>query len=134
MDFAKIFRSFVTFQTALSHYKKYEIYFRSRLLPFDEFYGLWFPDKDSDSAKARESNWMNLNGREIVIVHIGFVFWLCPFLRVRIGVENQAYKLFNFWTLFQSWRVVRKHFSKQYATKCVQFWTILLLISIRRVL
>ena len=38
----------------------------------DEFFGLWFPDKVSESTKARESNQMNLDTRDIVLVHVGF--------------------------------------------------------------
>ena len=41
------------------------------LLPFDEFDGLWFPDKNSKSTKAREKKIMNLNARDIVVEHIG---------------------------------------------------------------
>ena len=39
------------------------------------FYRLWFPEKDSESAKARETKKMNLNARNIVVVHISFRFF-----------------------------------------------------------
>ena len=42
--------------------------------PLKIFFGLWFPDKCSESTKAKELNQMNLNTREIVVVHIGFRF------------------------------------------------------------
>ena len=37
--------------------------------------GLWFPDKISESAKAGESNQINLNTRDIAVVPIGFSFF-----------------------------------------------------------
>ena len=37
--------------------------------PLLSFYGQWFSDKGSKTAKARESNQMNLNTSDIVIVH-----------------------------------------------------------------
>ena len=60
------------------------------LLPFDEFYVPWFSDKDSESAEY-------INARYIVVVLIGFRFLLCPFLRVRIGIE-----IVQFFDFFQS--------------------------------
>ena len=81
-------------------------------------FGLWFPDKGSESAKDGESNQMNLNTREIVVALIGFCFLIifnftsegrgrksifekCSFLGhnkslVNILLNNIEQKLFNF--------------------------------------
>ena len=55
-------------------------------MPFEDCIGLWFPDKGSESAKARESNQMDLNTRGIVVV-IHFLL-LFSILRLMVGVEN----------------------------------------------
>ena len=59
----------------------------------DEFFGLWFPDKVSESTKARESNQMNLDTRDIVLVHVGFrlsnIILIFSIIGVRVGVENR---------------------------------------------
>ena len=86
------------------------------------FSGLLFPDKGSESGKGRESNHMNLNTRDIVVVQIGFCFFIifdftsegrgrkstfenCSFLGaffrhytslVNILLNNIEQKLFNF--------------------------------------
>ena len=38
-------------------------------------YGLWFSKRGCESAKARESNQINLNTRDIAVVPIGFSFF-----------------------------------------------------------
>ena len=61
-------------------------------MPFEDFFWLWFPDKGSESAKARESNQMNLNTRGIEVVQIGFCFLIIFDFTSEVGVENQYSK------------------------------------------
>ena len=50
------------------------LYLVTNYLPLKIFFKLWFPNKGSEISQLRESNQMNFNTRDIVVVHIGFRF------------------------------------------------------------
>ena len=65
MDFAQIFKAFVTCSTALNHHK---------------------------STEARESNQMNLNARDILVVHIGVRFLIISYLTSEGGGQKYIFE------------------------------------------
>ena len=71
-------------------------------MPFEEFFcGRWFPDKGSESAKARVLNHMNLNTRHIEVVHIGFcVCIIFDFTSEGRGSKIDVRKMIIFGALF----------------------------------
>ena len=83
------------------------------LLPLMSFYWIWFPDKGSDSSKVRETYYINLNAIEIVVVHIVFVFWLYPFLRVSKGGRKSSIKIVQFLN-FEFFRNCRGQYRKYF--------------------
>ena len=50
--------------------------------PLMNFYGFWFLDKEYESDVARDLNQMNLNTKDIVVVHIGFRILIFSFFYV----------------------------------------------------
>ena len=65
---------------------------KSHVFALGRFYGLWFTDKGSEIAKAREWNQMNLNTWDNAVVQISFFLLLFSYLRWRAGVEYQYSK------------------------------------------
>ena len=101
LDFAQIFKAFVTFQTPVNQYKKfrYQIPVTS-YCPLNNFLRLCFPDKGSKSAKARESNKMNVNTRDIVVVYIGFRFGFFLDFTSEGRVDYRYSKSAHFWGIY----------------------------------
>ena len=91
--------------------------------PLMHFYGFWFLDKEYESDVARDLNQMNLNTRDIVVVHIGFrILIFSFFLRLRVCVENRYSEVLVLFLHFLNIkRIAHKHFVKQHRTKVVQF-------------
>ena len=88
--------------------------------PFHIFQGLWFPDKGSESTKARALVLLNLNNRSIEVVYIAYCFLLFSFkIAIRRDKKLGCNKC-KFFTYFPLYLFKQKYFLIRYITKVVQ--------------
>ena len=95
MHFAQIFRTCNFLKSYLINTNTYR--YQLPVTRYCPFFGLWFPYKGFESAKAKGSNQMNLNTRDFVSL---FGFLLFFILRMRVAVKNRYSKSAHFLGIF----------------------------------